>query len=182
MNWTDIQYLRNGNDIQRKCYSVLTELEILPLLSKYDPVVVGTIPIEIDIEGSDVDIICSVSDLTGFRELICHNFSGCHFFADKINDDMYVADFEYSGIKIEIYAEDCPTQMQAGYRHMIVENRILSLGGCKFKGKVIEVKKRGIKTEPAFGKLLGLENPYTDLLDLEKLSDDELGTLMEKVM
>jgi hypothetical protein len=47
---------------------------------------------------------------------------------------------------------------------MIAEYKILQEEGEEFKQKIIELKKQGIKTEPAFGILLGLENPYEDLL------------------
>jgi len=52
---------------------------------------------------------------------------------------------------------------------MIIENRILKEKGSKFKQRLKELKADGIKTEPAFAKLLGLHgNPYTELLKLEK--------------
>ncbi|MCD1118127.1 DUF4269 domain-containing protein [Chryseobacterium turcicum] len=47
---------------------------------------------------------------------------------------------------------------------MIAEYKILQEKGDKFKQKIIDLKNNGIKTEPAFGLLLGLENPYEDLL------------------
>lgn len=49
---------------------------------------------------------------------------------------------------------------------MIAEYKILQAKGEEFKQKIIELKKQGIKTEPAFGMLLGLENPYEELLKL----------------
>lgn len=47
---------------------------------------------------------------------------------------------------------------------MLAEYKILQERGEEFKQKIIELKKKGIKTELAFGMLLGLENPYEDLL------------------
>jgi len=49
---------------------------------------------------------------------------------------------------------------------MIAEYKILQEKGNDFKKKIIELKKQGIKTEPAFGILLNLENPYEDLLKM----------------
>ncbi len=47
---------------------------------------------------------------------------------------------------------------------MMFEYRILQEKGEDFKNEIIALKRQGIKTEPAFGILLGLENPYEDLL------------------
>jgi hypothetical protein len=47
---------------------------------------------------------------------------------------------------------------------MLAEYRILKEKGADFKHKIIELKKQGIKTEPAFGLLMDLKNPYEDLL------------------
>jgi hypothetical protein len=50
---------------------------------------------------------------------------------------------------------------------MIIESRILKEKGIDFKEKIIKLKSSGIKTEPAFAKLLGLNgNPYVELLKL----------------
>jgi len=38
----------------------------------------------------------------------------------------------------------------------------------------------GIKTEPAFGQLLNLKNPFTDLLELRNMSDNELAIFIKK--
>jgi len=178
-NWLDIGYLKDGNDRQKKAYRVLKETDILPILKEYDPIVVGTIPIRIDIPGSDIDIVCNVSGILSFRELVKRSFSKYELFSDTIRDDeqVYVASFIYDGLEIEIYATDKPSHLQNGYLHMIVEYRILCLKGEKFRAEIIRLKENGYKTEPAFGKLLGLENPYQDLLELGKLSDEGLKHL-----
>ncbi|MGL5579695.1 MAG: DUF4269 domain-containing protein, partial [Cetobacterium sp.] len=49
----------------------------------------------------------------------------------------------------------------------------------KFRQKIIELKKDGMKTEPAFAFLLKLEgNPYDKILELENYSDYELIKLL----
>lgn len=48
---------------------------------------------------------------------------------------------------------------------MTAKNRILSLVGNKFRGKVIALKKSGIKTEPAFTQLSELSgNSYENIM------------------
>jgi hypothetical protein len=69
----------------------------------------------------------------------------------------------------EVFGQNIPTENQNAYRHMTIENRILKEKGSKFKQRVKELKSNGMKTEPTFAKLLGLDgNPYVELLKLEK--------------
>jgi hypothetical protein len=58
IDFTTIDYLKEGNDRQKKAYEVLLKYKIFEKLSNYSPLLAGTVPIEIDIEGSDLDIIC----------------------------------------------------------------------------------------------------------------------------
>ncbi|MGL4365226.1 MAG: DUF4269 domain-containing protein [Cetobacterium sp.] len=45
----------------------------------------------------------------------------------------------------------------------------------KFQDKIVSLKRAGIKTEPAFAKLLELNgNPYEELLNFEFLSNREI--------
>lgn len=175
-DWSDARYLKSGNSRQQQAYQVLQETKVLSVLKDYDPIVVGTIPIGIDVEGSDIDIACHAPDLESFGSLVRSSFSAYGSFADRIKDDekAYVAGFIYSGREIEIFAQNKPPVLQNGFRHMLVEERILRLAGEEFRQRIIGLKQQGIKTEPAFGLLLNLENPYSDLLDLEKYSDKEL--------
>ena len=174
MNWKDIEYLSSGNERQQKAYRILKHINILTILNEYDPILVGTIPIGIDIANSDLDIICNVKDFDQFGQLISKNFSSCNSFSEYYTNDAYIVSFSYSNTEIEIYAINKPTLLQNGYRHMIIEYSILNIAGNEFREEIIKLKEQGYKTEPAFGKLLNLEKPYTDLLKLEKLSDNEL--------
>ena len=48
---------------------------------------------------------------------------------------------------------------------MLIEHEILELKGPPFKAVILELKRAGLKTEPAFAKALGLTgNPYEELL------------------
>ena len=49
---------------------------------------------------------------------------------------------------------------------MIIEHHILQQEGEDFKRKVVALKESGMKTEPAFAQLLGLDgDPYLALLE-----------------
>lgn len=63
-----INYLASGNDKQKLAYEAITNLGIMDSLAEYHPVLCGTIPIGIDIAGSDLDIIMEVSDFKRFTE------------------------------------------------------------------------------------------------------------------
>ncbi len=181
-DWADISYLQKGNQVQQKVYRILTETKILSVLHPFQPIVIGTIPIEIDIPGSDIDIACCFVEISELREVVNNNFSHYKSFSEKMkeNNSIYVANLEYQNLPIEIYAETHPTKTQNGYRHMLIENRILKIAGHSFRKQIIDLKMGGYKTEPAFGKLLSLEKPYQELLLLENLSEQKLNTFINE--
>jgi len=180
-DWRNIEYLKAGNDKQKLIYRILTETNILSVLKDFDPIVVGTIPIGIDIENSDIDIVCSVSDFEKFRYIVRQNFSQHDAFSDRIQGEKqaYVANFYHLKQEIEIFAQDMPSNLQNGFRHMLIEDRILCLAGESFRQKIISLKSQGYKTEPAFGKLLNLKDPYSDLLHFENFPDQELLQIIQ---
>ncbi|MFC3559894.1 DUF4269 domain-containing protein [Pedobacter jamesrossensis] len=170
INFLDISYLKSGNKKQQKAYQVLITHKIMEKLSAYTPILVGTIPINIDIESSDLDIICYVKDKTEFIEtstncfqkekgfIICQNLK-----LNSIKANFYIDDFEF-----EIFGQDKETIQQNAFRHMIIEYKLLLEKGENFRQEIIKLKKQGLKTEPAFAKLLGLEgNAYEEILKLE---------------
>jgi len=179
-DWQDITYLKYGNPRQIQAHNVLTDLNIMSILEKYNPILTGTIPIGIDIPSSDLDIICQVSDFENFRSLVNAYWSNLTSFTNALTQDAYVASFKHHGFEIEIFAQNIPTLQQNAYRHMIVEYRILNLANLKFKDEIIKLKLSGYKTEPAFGKLLNLYNPFEELLKLEKYNDEELISLIHQ--
>lgn len=83
---------------------------------------------------------------------------------NKHNEELVICNFQVESFPIEIFAQNKPTTQQNAYLHMMAEYKILKEKGEEFKQKIIDLKKKGIKTEPAFGMLLNLENPYEDLL------------------
>lgn len=174
INFSDMSYLENGNEMQQQAYSIISKISILHTLRQYTPIVVGTIPIGIDIPDSDLDIICHVSDFRSFQNLIRYHFKKNSNFQDKIDNSHYLAFFSIDGLTIEIYAENETTTNQYAYLHMLIEDRLLKLLGSTFRKKIIELKLQGYKTEPAFGKLLGLQNAYVELLNFADFTDEQL--------
>lgn len=186
MNWYDSNYLKTGTDQQRILYELLCKHTILSRLTEFDPVLVGTFPLDIAVPGSDLDIICEAPEAGYFLKVVHKNFSQYSdylSYSTTINSIVSgVARFYVEDYAVELFGQPIPTRQQNGYRHMVVEARLLTLGGTVFKEKIREAKRSGLKTEPAFADLLRLPgNPYQALLDLEDLTDQALISLLKGV-
>lgn len=181
-NFKDISYLKVGNEKQQRSYEILKNINIFNILKEYNPLLVGTIPIEVDIDSSDLDLICKVDDKDKFENILRNEFSKFNNFNIKYQEDsIIICNFIVDNIEIEIYASNIDSEKSNGYRHMLIEYRLLNLYGEWFKKEIIKLKKSGLKTEPAFAKLLNLTgNPYDKLLDLENLSNDQLVKIYKK--
>lgn len=176
----DIEYLKAGNEKQVQSYQILKKINIFNILNEFNPILVGTIPIEIDIEKSDLDIVCQINleNKENLKQIISKNFSQLKGFkiSDKfLSDGIVIINFFIENMEIEIYASKLISTKTNGYRHMIVENRLLKFANLKFKEEIVSLKRARIKTEPAFAKLLELNgNPYEELLNFEFLSNREI--------
>lgn len=63
-------------------------------------------------------------------------------------------------------------------RHFYIERRLLTLEP-RLRAIVTDLKRTGVKTEPAFAQVLALKgDPYEALLPLELISDLELRALL----
>lgn len=169
MDFHNIDYLNAGTEQQQKAYAVLTDSKILSLLQHFDPILIGTFPIDIAIETSDLDIACCCMNHDEFVFQIIKCFGAFKGFSIKqivvSGQQTTIANFEIDGFPIEIFGQSMPTELQNGYRHMIIENVILNQQGEDFRQQIITLKKQGFKTEPAFAQLLGLSgDPYEALL------------------
>lgn len=181
-SWMDIEYLSTGNQTQIDVYQLLRRHRILDQLQKYSPVLVGTVPIEINVADSDLDIICEVYDFEQFEREVRSHFNRYPGFAvsRKTKDSMerIKANFICEKWPIELFGQAMPTVKQNGYKHMVIEARLLKLYGNNLKERIIELKSKGMKTEPAFTQILQMDgNPYQELLKLYKYSDEELRNL-----
>ena len=176
INFKDISYLKKGNKKQIESYNILTKIDIFNILKEYRPILVGTIPLEIDTENSDLDIVCQVYDFEEFKQILQDNFSTYRNFKIINKDtDIIVCNFIEDNMEIEIYASNIESDKSNGYRHMIIEYKLLKLYGDQFKEEVIKLKREGLKTEPAFAKMLNLNgDPYEKLLEFEKSSYNKI--------
>ena len=90
-----------------------------------------------------------------------------------------IASFTAHGWPFEIFAAAEPVADQAGWRHFLVEQRLLAQGGARFREAVMALRRRGLKTEPAFARALGIGgDPYAALLVLQAGADAGLVTVL----
>ncbi len=158
---------------------VLKSLRIFGILHEYHPVLAGTFPLGIDIPGSDLDIICEVHDLDAFENVVRAAFgeyAGFRVSRESVRDvPTIIANFDYAGLPIEIFGQPKPVTEQNAYRHLLVEERLLAIGGETARDAIRALKLAGFKTEPAFARYFNLAgDPYDVLLELSFLNDDEL--------
>ncbi|WP_406945989.1 DUF4269 domain-containing protein [Halobacillus sp. SY10] len=160
--------MKRGNKRQRDAYTTIKELCIFDELSIYNPMLCGTIPIGIDLDNSDLDIVMDVKDLRLFEKKLDALYGDKPGFTMKRTiirgREVVKANFLSNNFELELFGQDQSTYFQNAYLHMIIEHELLK-DNPTLKGKVIDLKKQGYKTEPAFCKLLGIAgDPYEGLV------------------
>ncbi|MFN0293732.1 DUF4269 domain-containing protein [Pedobacter helvus] len=171
MDFLKIDYLKEGSKKQRAAYQALITHRILEKLSQFEPILAGTIPINIDIDNSDLDIICYWKEKHYFIETLQALFAEKQAFLIRETsidgEESVVCSFNVGEFEVEIFGQNIPSKQQNAYLHLLVEHQILQQQGEDFRRNIIALKKIGYKTEPAFAKLLELKgNPYQALLEL----------------
>lgn len=183
-NWRDHTYLLTGTPKQQAAWKAISQTQVIETLHAYDPVLAGTIPLNIDIDASDLDIICTSDDLDQFDADVRVAY-GCKegyqetrlFIQDR---NTSVISFYDSGFWFELFAQPLPAEQQNAYRHMVIEARLLRVGGEAAYQEIRLLKRQGIKTEPAFARYFGIpgDDPYQALLEIEHLSIEELQSFL----
>lgn len=169
---TDWQAMKVGNPKQQLAYRVIGELRIPEELAAYTPVLCGTIPIEIDTDQSDLDVIMEVHDFVRFQQDVISLYGGLQDFVitqkERNGIPTIKANFFYSGFAFELFGQPKPVKEQNAYLHMIVEHALMERDPG-LKETILRLKEQGIKTEPAFAYALQLPgDPYIALIELGK--------------
>ena len=167
----------------RPSYSdALDRSGLLAALAPFDPHVAGTPPLGLDLPGSDIDVICHATDADAFTRAVWDFAGGFEAFSihQWTGDGRPVlAGFRIHGWPVELFGDARPVAQQPGWRHFEIERRLLALGGDGLRTTVMKRRRDGLKTEPAFADILGLDgDPYLALLDLEAASDDTLAQML----
>lgn len=152
-------------------WSALVSSNILNILEVYDPLVAGTFPLGLETSQSDLDILVFSDNLVTMEKLLAQHFGDCDQFklSRETVDDLatLICQFEFQSVPFEVFVQNKPTVKQTAYRHFQIEERLLKKGGESFRNAVMKERLAGLKTEPAFAKVLGLQgDPYLELLKL----------------
>ena len=162
----------------------LRSTQMIEHLHSFDPHVVGTLPLGLGVPGSDIDIVCHAPDLAAFAETVWRYFRETDRFALyqwSAGKRPVVAKLTAHGWPFEIFGSIEPVHDQAGWRHFVVEQRLLGLGGQLLRSAVMAARRRGLKTEPAFAEVLKLPgDPYEALLALHERADAALIEVLEQ--
>jgi ribosomal protein S18 acetylase RimI-like enzyme len=153
-------------------------------LEPFQPTLVGTYPLGLQVEGSDLDIACACEDLVAFERALRATLFDLGVTQPRVEHlpiPAVVAAFDVGDVTIEIFGQALPVHAQAGFRHMVIEAQLLVLGGAALRARVRDLKRGGMKTEPAFARVLGLAgDPYAALLALETWSPGRLRSLVRR--
>jgi hypothetical protein len=162
----------------------LTQTGVLSRLAPFDPHVAGTPPLDLDIPGSDIEILCHAPDADAFVAAVWEHFGELSCFAVHQwtrDGQPVIVRFHASGWEFELFAAAEPVDRQVGWRHFRVGRRLLALGGVALCEAIMARRNAGMKTEPAFAAALGLQgDPYRLLLMLDGQSDEALIDLLQK--
>jgi len=171
INWFDISRLLGGTPSQQSAARTLLSLGIFDHLEEYTPVLCGTVPIDCDLPGSDLDIVCHAPRLIPFEETVRMFFGEAPRFRCRrkklLGIPSVVTRFPAGRWSIEIVGQDVPVLQQRAFAHMVAEALLLSGADPETNEKIRALKREGMTTEEAFGKTFSLAgNPYNALMQI----------------
>ena len=170
-DFANIAYLQNGSPLQQRGHRALVGSGVMAHLAAFQPLLAGTLPLDLFTANSDLDILCYAPALPDFVDTLNRY--------RLAKDDLQIkrtaiggvptviGRFRFMDFDFEIFAQPVPVKKQAAYRHLVVEHRLLAQHGAKLFQEVLSLKEAGIKTEPAFAQALQLPgDPYLALLQM----------------
>ena len=183
MFWNDLTYLNRGSDQQRDAFRVLINLDLFSILAEFEPVIAGTFPLGLETPESDLDILCYAEDLDRFVELVTNVYGDEDEFVvrrmEKNGLPTAICNFRSQRIPVELFAQARHSEEQNAYLHLVAEARLLREAGEEAVDAIRDLKREGMKTEPAFGQYFCLpDDPYETLLTLADVSAEELSDVV----
>lgn len=180
-DWHDHTPIRDGSPSQMRAYTVAyDQLMLFDKLADYSPMWVGTYPLGLDVAGSDIDVLCNPTHLRAFINHVRETYASYNEF--KLTWQLVdgtptiTVRFVCDGLPVEFFAQPRPIEQQPAYLHMLIEARLLAIGGDDAANTIRDMKAGGLKTEPAFAQYFQLpgNDAYKLLLNMAGYSDDAL--------
>jgi hypothetical protein len=158
-----LEHLRRGDAVQRAAARSIARTGVLKLLKPYAPLIVGTLPLDVHLPESDVDVICHVRAPKTFMSLLVQRFGDLPQFTlgrtTLQRKPAVVCGFRHRHTQFEIVGMPVPTHTQRAYVHLMAEADLLGASGAH--AAIRRLKRRGLKTEPAFARHFRLGgDPY----------------------
>jgi hypothetical protein len=160
-----LEVLSKGDARQRAAAKAVRRLKLLERLRRFRPLIVGTLPIDVHIPGSDLDVVCTIESSHRFIRLLGNEFGGQPGFSlgriELQGHDSVACSFMSGSTPIEIVGMPVKSSQQRAYVHLMAEGELLEKGGAKARAAIRRLKRQGLKTEPAFARHFGLRgDPY----------------------
>jgi len=149
----------------------LARTNILLVLKPWMPLLSGSIPLELDLPGSDLDILLGARDLDVAAQEISQKLSQ-HQISEQISwkesqtrhGRCLTASIMANEITVELFLSAVNPLDQNSHRHLLSEYCLLVQHGEPLRARIKSLKAEGFTTEEAFAKALDLKGDPYDLL------------------
>lgn len=170
----------------KKIFNALEESGILKTFKKFTPFVAGTFPLGVYTAKSDLDVLMYAEDLNELEHDLHSAYGKLANYTSRRSQvdgpETLIVNFMVNEVPFEVFAQNRAVTKQKAYLHFQIEERLLKNGGKNFSKKVLENRLRGLKTEPAFAHVLGIEgDAYAEMLQLQTISNSKLRSMLESV-
>lgn len=161
-------------ELNSKVWSAIQNCRVLEFLKDFHPLIAGTYPLGVSQPTSDVDVLLTSNDFSLILDIVqirwghCENF---HFKKSKLDDmETLIINFSFQNIPFELFVQNIESVKQKAYRHFLAEEKLLKYKSAEFKEKILRIRSKGVKTEPAFAQALGVDgNPFEELLKIQTM-------------
>ena len=154
-------------------HKILSSVVLTSLFQNFNALLVGTPPLDLDVENSDIDII-----LKADADELLHLLQS-HITSEFIKTANNTFNFELHSVPIQIYlCKEKPTSQQS-YQHFQAEEKILKYCRSLDLANLKKLRECGVKTEKAFTQILKLHgDEYETMSNLNKIPISDLDGLL----
>jgi hypothetical protein len=180
MKLLEVESLARGNERQKLAYETLKQLDLFSRLERFAPLLVGAIPLGVELETSSLEIVCSAENLEEFGHFITASLS---VLADFYIEHKLVRDrpavlvsFKADTFAIRILAQEISSFTQNSVVQMLLEARLLAFAPKEVREEIRTLKRQGLSTEDAFVRCFDLDM----VLNKEASAEVDSGAMILK--